>query len=81
MPGIQRKVASTAAALVAETDRVTVMPRSCALVMAERLPLHVGRPALHLRRSLEAHAFPVRAATSAAAITVSVGARATARSR
>ncbi len=32
---------STAAALVAETDLVTAMPRSCALVMAQRLPLLV----------------------------------------
>jgi DNA-binding transcriptional LysR family regulator len=32
---------STAAALVAESDLVTAMPRACALVMAERLPLLV----------------------------------------
>lgn len=32
---------STAAALVAETDLVTAMPRSCALLMAQRLPLVV----------------------------------------
>lgn len=38
----------TAASLVAETDLVTAMPRSCALVLAERLPIVVSELPVHV---------------------------------
>ena len=52
--GRRRRVAvrvsnfTTAATLVAETDLFTAMPRSCALVMAKRLPVVVRELPVHV---------------------------------